>query len=153
MTWKSKVWLVLAIVVIGATPSHRPSVDAQQTAAPPQSRVSYRSRVVVHDLNTNATRVVHEADGIWEAPNWSRDGRFLLVNSGGRLYRVPVNGSASPEPLALNSSLRANNDHDFSPDGTRLAISASSPTSRQSQIYVAGADGSNHRLVTAAAPS
>jgi hypothetical protein len=32
---------------------------------------------------------------------------------------------------------------DFSPDGRLIAISASSPASRQSQIYVANADGSN----------
>jgi Tol biopolymer transport system component len=34
-----------------------------------------------------------------------------------------------------------------------IAISASSPTSRQSQIYVANADGSNPRLIVSAAPS
>jgi Tol biopolymer transport system component len=53
----------------------------------------------------------------------------------------------------LDSSLRCNNDHDFSPDGRLIAISASSPASRQSQIYVANADGSGHRLVVSAAPS
>ena len=125
---------------------------AVAAAAQTQPRPAYRSRVVVHDLKTNAGRVVHEAEGIWEAPNWSRDGRFLLVNSGGRLYRVTLDGS-QPELLALDASLRANNDHDFSPDGTRLAISASSPASRQSQIFVSNADGSSHRLVVSAAPS
>jgi Tol biopolymer transport system component len=97
--------------------------------------------------------VLHEADGVWEAPNWSRDGRFLLVNSRGRLYRIAVDGSAGPEPLALDPTIRVNNDHDYSPDGTLLAISASSAVSRQSQIYVANADGTNHRLVVAASPS
>ena len=118
-----------------------------------QPRPAYRSRIVVHDLKTNVARSVHEADGVWEAPNWSRDGRFLLVNSGGRLYRLSLDGAAAPEPLPLDTSLRANNDHDFSPDGTQLAMSASSATSRQSQIYVAKADASDHRLVVSAAPS
>lgn len=124
-----------------------------QPPATNQPRPTYRSSVVIHDLSSGSSKVVHEADGVWEAPNWSRDGRFLLVNSGGRLYRLAVDGSSGPEALALDPSLRANNDHDFSPDGTSLAISASSPESRQSQIFVARADGTNHRLVVAPAPS
>jgi Tol biopolymer transport system component len=136
----------LAIAVLAITQA------APQTPAP-QPRPSYRSAITVHDLASNTNRVLHEADGVWEAPNWSRDGRHLLVNSGGRLYRVSVDGSAPPEPLALDPAIRANNDHDYSPDGTLLAISASSPASRQSQIYVANADGSNHRLLVTAAPS
>jgi len=113
----------------------------------------YVSAITIHDLSTRTSTVLYRGDGIWEAPNWSRDGTFLLVNSNGKLYRIPVAGPSAPEVLALDPSLRANNDHDFSPDGKRLAISATSPSSRQSQVYVANADGSNHRLVVAAAPS
>lgn len=133
--------LALTVVVLGAV------------AAAGQQPTAYRSRIVVHDLETNASKVVHEADGVWEAPNWSRDGAFLLVNSGGRLYRIAPDGSTPPAALPLDGTLRANNDHDFSPDGKRLAISASSPASKQSQVYVAAADASNHRLVVSAAPS
>jgi TolB protein len=111
------------------------------------------SAITIHDLGTGTSTVVYQGDGIWEAPNWSRDGTFLLVNSNGALYRIPVDGSSAPTALAVDPSLRANNDHDFSPDGMRLAISATSPSSRQSQVYVADADGSDHRLVVAAAPS
>ena len=42
---------------------------------------------------------------------------------------------------------RCNNDHDWSADGMRLAFSASSPASPQSQVYVADAGGRNPRLV------
>lgn len=127
------------------------SIDALSGQAIQSPR--YSSKVIVHDLTTKSATVVYRGDGIWEAPNWSRDGRFLLVNSNGKLYRIPVNGVSAPEAIDLDSSLRCNNDHDFSPDGRLLAISASSPASRQSQIYVANADGSNHRLVVATAPS
>jgi TolB protein len=120
-----------------------------QTAPVPR----YSSTIVIYDVNTKAATVVRQAEGIWEAPNWSRDGRFLLSNSSGKLYRIPVAGGSAPEPVNLDPSLRCNNDHDFSPDGKLLAISASSAMSRQSQIYVANADGSDHRLVVSAAPS
>ena len=139
--------LCWALAVVAAV-----QVPAPQTPPAP-SRPTYRSAIVIHDLASGTGKLLHEADGVWEAPNWSRDGRFLLVNSAGRLYRIPVDGSAPPEALALDPAIRVNNDHDYSPDGTLLAISASSAASRQSQIYVANADGSNLRLVVAAAPS
>jgi len=144
--------LCLALAVFAAAQTPAPPAPATQPPAS-QPRPVYRSTIVIHDLARNTSRVLHEADGVWEAPNWSRDGRHLLVNSAGRLYRVPVDGSGAPEPLALDPSIRANNDHDYSPDGARLAISASSPASRQSQVYIANADGSNHQLIVTAAPS
>jgi TolB protein len=119
--------------------------------APPTPR--YTSAITIYGVAARSSTVVHRGDGIWEAPNWSRDGRFLLVNAEGKLYRLAVDGASAPQPLPLDPSLRANNDHDFSPDGKRLAISASSPSSRQSQVYVANADATGHRLVAAAAPS
>lgn len=136
-----KASIVLSVALLGAAASAQPQPSG------------FRSRIMVHDLKTNTSAVAHEADGVWEAPNWSRDGAFLLVNSGGKLYRVAPDGSKPPELLPLDATLRANNDHDFSADGKRLAISASSPSSKQSQIYVAAPDGSNHRLVVSAAPS
>jgi len=127
-------------------------VAAVQAGAARQTPPSYSSRVIVHDLAGGTDTVVHQADAVWEAPNWSRDGTFLISNSGGKLYRIPVDGGA-PEALAVDPSLRCNNDHDLSPDGKQIAISASSASSRQSQIYVADADGSKSRLVVPAAPS
>ena len=134
---------LLAVVAVHVTAS------STQTAAVPR----YTSKVTIYDLHTRSATVVYQADGLWEAPNWSRDGRFLLSNSEGKLYRIRLHGSSAPQALPLDSSLRCNNDHDFSPDGRLLAISASSPSSRQSQVYVANADGSRHRLVVSAAPS
>ena len=125
------------------------TVAADQTAPP---RPQYASRIMIYDLERQTATLVHQADTVWEAPNWSRDGTFLLANSDGKLFRIPIQGG-SPQALALDPSLRCNNDHDFSPDGKLIAISASSPTSKQSQVYVANADGSNARLVVSAAPS
>ena len=49
-------------------------------AAPAQR---YRSRVTVYDLAAKTVTTVYQADHVIEAPNWSRNGRFLLVNTGG----------------------------------------------------------------------
>ncbi len=117
-------------------------------------RPRYKSKISIYDLKSKSLRTLYEADEVFEAPNWSRDGRHLLVNSQGRLWRLPVNGSnPQPEPLPLDEALRCNNDHDYSPDGKRIALSASSPASRQSQVYVANADGSLAKLIAAHQPS
>ncbi len=86
-----------------------------------------------------------------EAPNWSRDGTFLLVNSGGRIYRLPVTGGA-PQLIDTGFARKCNNDHGLSPDGTQLAISDQSQENR-SLIYVLPATGGTPRRVTALGPS
>jgi TolB protein len=147
--------LLSTVLTLVITPLLAGGVAAGQQpgTAPRPPAPQYSSRIMIYDLATKASTLVHEADTVWEAPNWSRDGRFLLSNSGGRLYRVPIDRSGAPEVINLDPSLRCNNDHDFSPDGRQIAISASSPSSRQSQVYVADADGSNLRLVVSGAPS
>ena len=126
----------------------------QRPAAAPQQ--GYRSKVTVYDLAARSTRVVYQADQIVEAPNWSRDGSFLLINTGGSLYRLPATAAGEPklEKIELGEGgHRANNDHDLSRDGKWLAFSASSTASRQSQVWLAHADGSGAKLMTPASPS
>jgi Tol biopolymer transport system component len=122
---------------------------ATAAAQPPR----FSSRIMIYDTHLRRITELYRADGIWEAPNWSRDGSFLLSNSGGRLYKIPVDGSGAPEPLKLDPTLSANNDHDFSPDGKLLAISASVKGGGGSQIFVANADGTGHRVVAPTPPS
>jgi TolB protein len=124
------------------------NVQLQQQAARPR----YRSKITVYDLATRSTNIIYQADEHIEAPNWSRDGKFLLVNSGGNLYRLPLE-APKPEKIDLGAGYRCNNDHDLSRDGKMLGFSASSPQSRQSQVYVARADGSDVKLLTPTAPS
>ena len=133
------------------------AVQALPPARPPQPR--YRSKITIFDIRDKSAKTVYQADTVWEAPNWSGDGRYLLANSGGRLYRIPVNGTgagfgnATPEAVAIDPSLRLNNDHAPSPDGKQIAFSAASAASRGSQVYLANADGSNVRLMVGETPS
>jgi Tol biopolymer transport system component len=145
--------LVVAAMVwaIDALSARQASQTPAPAAAPQPSR--YSSKIMIYDSATKASRMVHQADVIWEAPNWSRDGRYLLSNSGGRLYKIAVDGSSAPQEIKLDPTLRANNDHDFSPDGKWLAISATVAGGGGSQVFVANADGSNHRMVVSTPPS
>jgi TolB protein len=97
-------------------------------------------------------RVVYSAREHFEAPNWSRDGKELVFNRGGRLFAMPVAGGAA-RPIDTGFATRCNNDHGLSPDGTLLAISDQSQGDGQSLVYTLPAAGGTPRRVTAKAPS
>jgi hypothetical protein len=58
-------------------------------ARPTQARVT--SLVTVLSLD-GRKKVVYSTPRKFEAPNWSPDGRYLLLNSEGRLWRLPLAG-------------------------------------------------------------
>ncbi len=96
-------------------------------------------------------RVLFHTTNHIEAPNWTPDGKSLLFNSGGRIFRLPV---ADGEPAAIDTGFatRCNNDHGVSPDGSQLAISDQSQGGK-SLIYILPATGGSPRQVTASGPS
>ncbi len=97
-------------------------------------------------------RVVFHTRGHIEAPNWSPDGSYLLYNSGGLIYKLPIEGGR-PEVLNTGELTRNNNDHGISPDGTQLVVSDQSHEDRQSRIHVLPIEGGTPRLVTELGPS
>ncbi len=97
-------------------------------------------------------RVVYQTSDHIEAPNWSRDGSFLLFNSQGRIYKLPAEGG-QPELVDTGFATRCNNDHGLSPDGSQLAISDQSQGDGQSRIYVLPVTGGTPRRVTPLGPS
>jgi regulation of enolase protein 1 (concanavalin A-like superfamily) len=120
-----------------------PAAAGDDEAAPVESSLE----VIAPD--GTGRRVVYRAEKRFEAPNWSRDGKLLIFNSGGRLYTIPVNGG-EPAELNIGSAVHCNNDHGLSPDGKWLAIS-NSPQGK-SLIYVVPITGGEPRLVTPLGP-
>ncbi len=119
-----------------------------------QPAQQYRSKITIYDMATHSTSTLYQADQTIEAPNWSRDGKFLMVNTGGSLYKLPLTGKPELEKIELGpGGFRCNNDHDYSFDGKMLAFSASTPNSRGSQVWLAKADGSEAKLMTPPSPS
>lgn len=97
-------------------------------------------------------RVVYHTQEHIEAPNWSPDGSYLLYNSGGLIYRLPLE-NGSPEVVNTGELTRNNNDHGISPDGTQLVISDHSHEDGQSRIHILPIEGGTPRLVTELGPS
>src|SRR6201996_8815977 len=114
-----------------------------------------RSRIYVYDLRTHSSKLVFTADTIWEAPNWSPDGKYLISNSGGLIYKLvfKVDGTVqTPEKLNVPHDYECNNDKGISPDGTKLAFSASRGDDG-SEVFLADPDGRNIRQITNVSPS
>ncbi len=120
---------------------------------PPQRLLESTLETVA--ISSKDRRVVYTKQAHFEAPNWSPDGKFLLFNQAGRIYRLPVAGSHAIEPQLIDTGFatRCNNDHGISPDGRQLVISDQSQESRRSLIYVLPIEGGTPRRVTELAPS
>jgi TolB protein len=97
-------------------------------------------------------RVVYASATHLEAPNWHPDGKTLIYNSGGKLYRIPAAGG-TPTPLDTGFANRCNNHHGISPDGQHLAISDQSQGDKKSMIYTLPITGGTPRLITRLGPS
>jgi TolB protein len=104
-------------------------------------------------VDSNDRTAIYVAQGRFEAPNWTRDGKELWFNREGRILRFPIVGGAKPETLDTGFALRCNNDHGISPDSTLLAVSDQSQESHQSLVYVVPLAGGTPRRVTKNAPS
>lgn len=127
-----------------------------------QSDDSIRSSLRTVDIASGRIEVVYNDDRHFEAPNWSRDGRFFIVNMQGRLYRLSSSGTKRLEEIPTGFATRANNDHGISPDGRSLVMSHSADEHitdpaqdwLASSIYVLPIGGSpTPRKVTTKAPS
>ena len=124
-----------------------PALHAQTATTPPaapseEAAEHLRSRLFIYDLHDGSSHLVYTADSIWEAPNWSPDGTYLLSNSGGHIYRFTLakDGTAEPKELAIPSNFDCNNDKAISPDGKKLAFSATATGSDGSQIFLADSE-------------
>jgi TolB protein len=82
-----------------------------------------RSSLRTVEVHSGRVETVHSDDRHFEAPNWSPDGRFFVVNSTGRLYRLPARGDKRLEEIPTGFARRVNNDHGISPDGRYLVFS------------------------------
>jgi TolB protein len=96
--------------------------------------------------------VEYVATAHFEAPNWSRDGKYLIFNQDGTLRRLTFDGSA-PTVIPTDPQIHCNNDHGISPDGQFLAISDSTAGDHKSRVYIVPIAGGTPRLITPNAPS
>ncbi len=110
------------------------------------------SNLELLELPSGRRRIILRTKDVIEAPNWTRDGKALIYNKGGRLVRFDL-ASGATEPIDSGTVVRNNNDHVLSFDGSRLGISSHSELDGHSRIYTLPAQGGQPKCITPAGPS
>lgn len=111
-------------------------------------------RMELLDVFTGVRKVIHESKGRFEAPNWMPDGKNLLFNENGSIFKIPIEGG-TPEKINTGTIDRNNNDHGISWDGKMLAISSHRQglAGGGSTVYVLPIGGGTPKQVTEGTPS
>jgi Tol biopolymer transport system component len=111
-------------------------------------------RLETMDVFSGKRKVIYEEPGRFEAPNWMPDGKSLIINKGGLLYKIPV-GGGQLEKINTGQVTRNNNDHGISFDGKTLAISShrEGQPGGGSAVYTVPITGGEPKQVTEKTPS
>lgn len=116
-------------VVLGRSPG-RQDLQANQS-----------TQVIIVNPRTATARLVFESSELFEAPNWSSDGRKLVLNSRGRLHLLDI-ATGEVEQIDTQGVDRVNNDHIISPDGRLVYFSAAG------HLYSVPIDGGTVRRIS-----
>ena len=122
------------------------------SAQNPQRVISY---LEVYDLETRSHQVIKEFPFLIEAPNWTSDGKWLVINKNGRLYKVAPDGSTDLIEISTGAVTQCNNDHVISADGKWIALSSNDPNEKgwNSYVYTVPFEGGDPKKITPLGPS
>lgn len=111
------------------------------------------SNLEILDSETGDRKIIYRSSESLQAPNWTPDGKSLIYNSKGRLYRFDLT-SNTPELINTGFAIQNNNDHVLSFDGKKIGISHHSESDgNQSIIYTLPIRGGKPKRITARGPS
>lgn len=109
------------------------------------------SELVLLNVKTGEEKSILKEKRHFEAPNWTRDGQYLLINADGFLEKIDLEGNnlgkIFPEQVST-----INNDHGISFDGETLVFSKNEK-GMGSRIYVMPMNGGPAKLITEKYPS
>jgi TolB protein len=111
------------------------------------------SNLEIMDIKTGLRKVILQSLLSIQAPNWSVDGRYLIYNSNGHLYKLDL---GKREPVMINTGFAKNNnnDHVLSFDGKILGISHHvADEGNRSVIFIVPVEGGDPERITALGPS
>ena len=111
-----------------------------------------QSILEIYDVEPNERTVVAEMDYCIEAPNWTPDGKALIYNSEGCMFRIDLETKEITK-IDTGYAIDCNNDHVLSFDGKQLAVSHATKEDGKSRIYTLPVEGGTPRLITPLAPS
>lgn len=114
-------------------------------------RSNTTSFLEVYDTVTGEVETLATFEKVIEAPNWSHDGKFLVYNSEGHVYKYDL-ASGESTLIETEGLCTINNDHVLSSDDSRISVSDETQDGR-SRIYTVGIEDGVVELITPEAPS
>ena len=120
-----------------------------------RSQLSY-SYLEIFDTGSGTHKVLKEFPYLIEAPNWTPDGKWLIINKNGRLYKLAADGSSDMMEIDTGSITQCNNDHVVTADGRWIGLSSNAPSengSYSSLVFVVPFEGGEPRRITPTGPS
>lgn len=106
------------------------------------------SNLEILEIESGNREIIYRSPESLQAPNWTPDGRALIYNSNGRLYRFDLK-DRTPAVINTDFATRNNNDHALSWDGKMIGISHHSPEdNNKSIVYVVPVTGGAPKKVT-----
>jgi len=129
----------------------RITVPARDDFAPYRDYIG--SDLEILDVTKGSRRTIYHVADSLQAPNWTLDGKALIFNRNGRLYRFDLQ-KGTPVELNTAFAIRNNNDHVLSFDGKMLAISHHvAEEQNQSNVFTLPVQGGTPKRVTTRGPS
>jgi TolB protein len=111
------------------------------------------SKIETLEVETGKRMVLYEEARSLQAPNWTRDGKNLIYNSEGKLYRFNLEKKV-PSLINTGFAQTNNNDHVLSFDGKMIGISDHTmDKDHNSLVYILPVEGGDPKQITAASPS
>ena len=99
-----------------------------------------QSLLKIYDVTAGKSETIHFFDDLIEAPNWTPDGKALIYNSHGLIWRYDLE-SGKTEQIETGFVNQCNNDHVLSPDGSMVAVSHATREDGKSRIYTVPLSG------------
>ena len=81
------------------------------------------SNLEILDLNSGNSKIVYHSTEAIQAPNWTNDGKTLIYNSKGLLYKFDI-ASRKSSVIETGYANNNNNDHVLSWDGKKIGTSS-----------------------------
>lgn len=121
-------------------------------------KVAYRdylgSNLETMDVFTGERKILHQFPNSVQAPNWTPDGKTLIYNSEGLLYKYDL-ATGNISVLNTGTAKGNNNDHVLTFDGKYMGISSNHDPkdNGQSAVYYVPITGGEPKKVTQKTPS
>lgn len=143
--------------------SHNPTVkekaifyNVRVVIPAPSTLVPYKeyigSQLEILNVETGRSKIIYQSPRSFQAPNWMKDGKSLIYNSDGLIYKFDL---ATNKSSVLNTGTvtHNNNDHVISFDGKMLGLSSSSGDDNISKVYTVSINGGEPKQITPTGPS